>query len=914
MNSLILLLALAVTGCNDGKDGTDTADISGTDDGTTDNGTTDNGGVADDTGPTGGDDTGPTGADDTGPTGSDDTGVDTDDSGDSGDSGDTGPEDSDGDGYSADEDCDDSDATVNPGAEETPYDGVDNDCDESTLDDDLDEDGFGEADDCDDLEEAINPDAEEVCDGADNNCDGEIDEDSAIDAGTWYGDTDGDGFGDSADVVTSCEAPKGYVEYDGDCDDDDTAFNPGATEDDCADPSDYNCDGSVGYEDLDGDGYAACDDCDDGDITINPDGTEVCDGADNNCDGVIDDDAIDQSTWYADADGDGFGDRFDSVEDCYEPSGYTDNPADCDDDPITGPDVNPDEDEVCNGIDDNCDGVVDTDAIDQSTYYADSDEDGYGDAASTLEACEEPEGYTTDSDDCDDSDGALNLDDLDGDGFSTCDDDCDDSVLTGAASNPDEDEVCDDLDNDCDDSVDEDATDALTFYADGDEDGEGDAASTLEACSTPEGYVANSTDCDDSDAALNTADSDADGFSTCDDDCDDATGTTYPGADETCNDTDDDCDVSVDEDPIDPGEYYADSDEDGYGDPGSTIDACEAPDGYTDDSDDCDDSDGAVNPDADEIWYDGTDQDCAGDDDYDQDGDGDYPISEGGEDCDDTDPTRYGGEDCRPDADCTHPSTATVDASVPTGIVDVVFDDECNAYLTTIISGLDYTYVMDSTGSYSTVNGYSNYNQSAVALDPVTGDIVVAHNDNSTSAVGVEVTSISRLAVGTYSAGSLWSSNLLNQCQSAIAVDTDGCIWAPNFAGSGTLVCVDITTGSQSTVLSLSDRIQAVALATDETVLIAVGPDILEVSGSTTSTVFAGTDDIFDFAVDYNDDLYLETTAGELVHWDVSEGAATAFISVSGEGKLTITPDGYLFRTIPAPTGYADYEEWELPD
>jgi hypothetical protein len=72
-------------------------------------------------------------------------------------------QDLDGDGYADPNDCDDEDADVNPGAEEIEYDGIDNDCDESTADDDLDGDGYGADEDCDDLDANVNPDGDD-CD------------------------------------------------------------------------------------------------------------------------------------------------------------------------------------------------------------------------------------------------------------------------------------------------------------------------------------------------------------------------------------------------------------------------------------------------------------------------------------------------------------------------------------------------------------------------------------------------------------------------------------------------------------------------------------------------------------------------------------------------------------------------------
>jgi hypothetical protein len=237
--------------------------------------------------------------------------------------------DADADGFDDSVDCDDQDASVYPGAEEL-CDGIDNDCD-SEIDEDLlldlypdgDGDSWGDAagatqgcevsdgyvarsGDCDDEDAAIHPDAEELCDGIDNDCDGEIDEDVLL---TLYQDADGDGWGDDAVTTEGCEPSEGWVLDGGDCDDEDPAFNPAASEEDCADPHDYNCDGSVGYADLDGDGWAACEECNDTNPEVNPGMVELCDDIDNDCDGVTDeDDAADASTWYADDDADGYGD------------------------------------------------------------------------------------------------------------------------------------------------------------------------------------------------------------------------------------------------------------------------------------------------------------------------------------------------------------------------------------------------------------------------------------------------------------------------------------------------------------------------------------------------------------------------------------------------------------------------------
>jgi hypothetical protein len=370
---------------------------------------------------------------------------------------DTGPEvvDADGDGYASDDDCDDSDASIHPGAEED-CDGVDDDCDGEIDEDatdaitvyaDADGDGFGDpgvsqqacdpvdgwvgiedASDCDDSDPAVNPAAQELCNGIDDDCDGLVDhdDDSVVDAATWYADADDDGWGDDASTVRACSQPSGHVDRGGDCDDGDAAFNPEAVEDDCTDPADYDCDGSVEYADGDGDGWAACQDCDDGDAAVSPGAAELCNGVDDDCDSWVDeDDAIDAATWYADDDGDGYGDVSSATAACSQPTGFVADATDCDDGAAA---VNPGAAELCNGLDDDCDGTVDEDAaIDAATWYADADADGYGDPGSATVACSQPTGFVADATDCDDGAAAVN---------------------PGAA------ELCNGLDDDCDGSVD----------------------------------------------------------------------------------------------------------------------------------------------------------------------------------------------------------------------------------------------------------------------------------------------------------------------------------------------------------------------------------------------------------------------------------------------------------------------------
>ena len=458
---------------------------------------------------------------------------------------------------------------------------------------------------------------------------------SATNELSFFADTDGDGFGDAEVTESACVAPDGFVED--------------AT------------------------------DCDDTSSDVHPEATEVCNELDDDCDELIDDadDGVDSSTqsiWYGDGDADGFGDANTQDRACAAPDGFVADDTDCDDEAAG---VNPDAEEVCNEIDDDCDGEVDgVSATDVSTWYIDTDSDGFGSDSAIEISCAQPTGYVADSTDCDD----LN-----------------DAKFPGNT------EVCDGFDNDCNDDVDgDDAVDRSTWYADTDGDTFGDESVATVACDAPDGTVLTGGDCNDADASLNPTtewfqDSDSDSYGSASvtqvqcaqpdgyvrdaTDCNDAADAAYPGGTEVCDGLDNDCNGDTDgSDAQNQPTWYADTDGDDYGDPSVKQQQCASPDGYVTDSSDCDDTDAEINPDTE--WYvdgdgdgygagdalvqcsvgdgyallsadcddsassvyptatqvcDDVDHDCDGNVDFDGDGDGLSAYSCGGSDCDDTD-------------------------------------------------------------------------------------------------------------------------------------------------------------------------------------------------------------------------------------------------------------------------------------
>ena len=214
------------------------------------------------------------------------------------------------------------------------------------------------------------------------------------------------------------------------------------TEDWCA-RFNFDCVLVVGIDrseeiDADGDVWLSDVDCDDNRADIYPNAPEYCDGIDNDCDGEVDENL--GQPGYPDLDGDSYGDRDgQTVTLCNgNTTTHVGNDLDCDD---ADGEIHVNAAEICDGIDNDCDGTVDEHA---RTYYADEDGDGYGQPGSGEVGC---------------YDGALP------DDIATVDGDCDD---TTALRSPDQVELClDEVDNDCDGEVDEPdcALDTAELYA-----------------------------------------------------------------------------------------------------------------------------------------------------------------------------------------------------------------------------------------------------------------------------------------------------------------------------------------------------------------------------------------------------------------------------------------------------------------
>jgi hypothetical protein len=222
---------------------------------------------------------------------------------------------------------------------------------------DVDGDGFACDVDCNDGDPDVHPAAAELCDGVDNDCDGSFDEDDALDAPLWYVDLDLDGFGNPADAAPSCTQPPGRIADASDCHDGDPSVHPGVT--DLCDGVDNDCDAATDEDFLpqaSACGVGACTgnvgatSCQAGVVVDSCDpfagaapSDTVCDGIDADCDGAVDDDYAPQSCATGQP---GVCAAGTTACQAGAPLCLPDTPA------------SP-SDSVCNGLDDDCDGAVD---------------------------------------------------------------------------------------------------------------------------------------------------------------------------------------------------------------------------------------------------------------------------------------------------------------------------------------------------------------------------------------------------------------------------------------------------------------------------------------------------------------------------------------------------------------------------
>lgn len=301
---------------------------------------------------------------------------------------------------------------------------------------------------------------------------------------------------------------------------------------------------------------------------------------------------------------------------CFVPDPVVDRYVDWDDDgeqttAFGGTDCNDDDPDIhsraiedcTDGIDNNCDGAID-DADNTVRWYADQDRDGFGDRDAPSTACTRPPGFVEDHTDCNDDDPDIH---------------------------PSAEELCGDgIDNDCNTSVDDGAE--VPWFEDDDGDGVGTSAIGGLSCVALPGHAMVDGDCDDDEPDVHPGAEDH----------------FYDGIDHNCDEAD---------------EY----DRDGDGHRISPDDPAVrgAHPGVSHEGPDCDDADATVHPTAVELWYDGVDSNCRGDDDFDQDGDGHASDAYGGDDCDDGDPHRHPGAHDPPydglDADCNPANDDDVD-------------------------------------------------------------------------------------------------------------------------------------------------------------------------------------------------------------------------------------------------------------
>ena len=516
-------------------------------------------------------------------------------------------------------DCNDNSALQSPAKPEICNNSLDDNCDGNQDEPDAvacqpyytdpDGDGYGAADqaclcgpsqshtttksgDCQPNNPQIGPGATEICNGIDDNCKNGVDETDSKGCVVYFADEDQDGIGNTKLSKCLCKSAAPYTATaNGDCDDTKASSKPGALE--TCDGVDNDCNGKTDeigadgcktvYIDKDGDKFgspasAAClcalggdynatkgGDCNDGDQGIFPGAQEFCDGQDNNCSTSVDEEnAIGCIQYLKDSDKDAFGVSGSGKCLCKPLYPYTEfTGGDCDDTVAT---VNPKIAEICDNVDNNCDGQTDPAGSDGcSPFYLDKDTDGYGTVLAAPKClCDAKSPYTTAvAGDCNDND---------------------------PKSYPKATEYCDGKDTDCDGIVDpKGAQGCKAYFLDLDSDGWGGNAISQCLCNADAPFSTTKTG-----------------------DCNDNAASVYPDATEMCNTVDDNCNGQTDESAQGTQQFYLDNDGDGYG-TGTPINACAAKAPYSaTKAGDCNDGNSAVNPGMTEVACNGLDDNCDG--------------------------------------------------------------------------------------------------------------------------------------------------------------------------------------------------------------------------------------------------------------------------------------------------------------
>ena len=443
---------------------------------------------------------------------------------------------------------------------------------------------------------------EDVCDGKDNDCDGEVDEgakDTDLDgqADCVDLDDDGDGVPDEDDGCPKTPDPNqedNDLDGKGDiCDPDDDndqvpdeqdcapldgKIYPDAKDDTC-DGIDNDCDGATDEDvpatgpgsdpctdDDDGDGDPDATDCAPLDPSIHKGAPEACDDVDTDCDGNLnDEDASGCTVFFQDKDGDGFGAPGPSKCHCEGSGAWTSLvDTDCSD---TKNNAYPGAQETCDGVDNDCNGAIDEGGAKGCTnWILDGDKDGWGKTGEVQCLCSPVAPYTAaQGGDCEDGDAAISPDGV---------------------------EVCNSIDDNCNGQVDEGEgkTGCVTLLVDADGDGYGVATQSKCLCKPAAPYTA-----------------------TTGGDCNDADGASFPGAAETCDGKDNDCNLTVDEEGAQGcTTWLKDADGDGAGVTGDGKCLCAKVAPYVaGQGGDCNDDNVAVHPAAAETCN-GIDDNCNG--------------------------------------------------------------------------------------------------------------------------------------------------------------------------------------------------------------------------------------------------------------------------------------------------------------